>query len=975
MLTKKTLMKRFSKSPNRYWRVELFREKGFIRKKCSKCDKHFWTLEPERKTCGDPPCENYGFIGKTITGVKWDYVQTWKAFEKFFMKNGHASVPRYPVIDRWRPDLFFTIASIQDFQRLEKGNMVFEYPANPLVVPQVCLRFPDIQNVGVTGRHHTSFVMSGQHAFGHPREGYFKDRCIELNFRFLTESMKIPPEELTYVESLWAMPDLSAFGPSMETLSRGLELVNSVFMQFTKSGSSFRELPLKVIDVGWGHERLVWFTQGTPTGYDAVFGPVLDYLRKRTGLGDSDLLDRYAVLSGSLDTDEAGDIRKSREDIARKLGVSLKELTEVIEPTQALYAIADHTKTLLFATADGGIPSNVGGGYNLRVILRRMLSFINEFGFDMDLNKVAQLHTNYLHPMFPELSSGLDGFAKILDIERERYERTLEKAGILIQRELNKGGAIDTETMVKLYTSNGITPELIEKVARDRGLGFSLPEGFYSRLTQEHMSSEKDKAGDALKVDVSGIPKTRALFYEKPYDRKFTARVIARLGEWIALDRTLFYSEGGGQLSDRGTIRAGAREFRVMDVQKLEDVILHRVDRPEGLKKGQAVTGEIDWDRRHTLMKMHTCTHLVAGAARKVIGSHVWQAGAKKGLETSRIDLTHYRPFTQEELMEIEELANKMVRKDMPVKSEFMSRGEAEKKYGFTLYQGGASPGKLVRVVNTANGFDVEACGGTHLERTGEIELVKIIRTERIQDGVNRLEYSCSRPCFTYLKEQEGIAREIIHSLSGTPLAGMAAQSIRTEGDISCDIQEAASALSVEPGTLPKTFQRFVKEISEDHERINQTRASLDQRTRPLDEESYFISHSGRPSDLGELARTVFGIWKDQKKAMESLTGQMARSKASRLITKARNNRILEVFPGDRMALIGVAEQALKINPKLTIILANQAGDIIAMSRTQDASKSLKELLDRAGGSGGGSRELAQGRVELSKLMKLMPRD
>ena len=201
MLDKKTLIEKFRKTPDKYWKVDLFKDKGFERRKCTTCDKYFWTLDPERKTCGDPPCENYGFIGNTVTKVKWDYVQTWKAFEKFFMSKGHASVPRYPVIDRWRPDLYFTIASIQDFQRLEKGNMVFEYPANPLVVPQVCLRFPDIQNVGVTGRHHTSFVMSGQHAFGHPNNGYFKDRCLELNFEFLNRVMGIPEKELTYVES------------------------------------------------------------------------------------------------------------------------------------------------------------------------------------------------------------------------------------------------------------------------------------------------------------------------------------------------------------------------------------------------------------------------------------------------------------------------------------------------------------------------------------------------------------------------------------------------------------------------------------------------------------------------------------------------------------------------------------------------------------------------------------------------------
>ncbi|MCJ7817052.1 MAG: alanine--tRNA ligase-related protein, partial [Candidatus Aenigmarchaeota archaeon] len=222
MFTKDILKRNFAKEWKKHYQLELFSEKGFIRKTCPKCGKNFWTLDPERILCGDPPCENYGFIGKPITKNKWDYVQTWKEFESFFKKNGHTSIPRYPVIDRWRPDLFFTIASIQDFQRIDQGNMVFENPADPLVVPQVCLRFPDIPNIGVTGRHHSSFIMSGQHSFGN----YWKDRCIQLNFEFLTKNMGIPEKELVYTEDVWAMPDFSAFGPCMETFSKGLELVN-----------------------------------------------------------------------------------------------------------------------------------------------------------------------------------------------------------------------------------------------------------------------------------------------------------------------------------------------------------------------------------------------------------------------------------------------------------------------------------------------------------------------------------------------------------------------------------------------------------------------------------------------------------------------------------------------------------------------------------------------------------------------------
>ncbi|MFQ5648251.1 MAG: alanine--tRNA ligase-related protein, partial [Candidatus Aenigmatarchaeota archaeon] len=544
MLTKDGLRAKFSRDWKKQYEVELFRQKGFVRKQCV-CGKHFWTLDPDRKLCGDTSCENYGFIGRPITKARWDYIKTWKEFEKFFVKAGHTSVKRYPVVDRWRPDLYFTIASIQDFQRIDKGKMVFEYPADPLVVPQVCLRFPDIPNVGVTGTHHTSFIMPGQHAFG----SYWKDRCIELNFEFLNKVMGIPEKELIYVEDVWAMTDFSAFGPSVETLSRGCELVNSVFMQYTKTNGSYKELPQKVIDVGWGHERLAWFSNGTPTTYDIVFGPVTDWMKKQTGLKPGDVFHRYSVLAGKLNFDEIQNLKKAKLNIARELGIEPKNLHALIEPLQALYAIADHIKTLLFAVTDGSIPSNVGGGYNLRVLLRRSLGFMKEFGFDFDLMDIAERHARHLKPLSPELKDGLAPLAQILEVEQARHQKTLERAAGLVQRELKKG-KIPDKKLTQLYTSNGVTPELVEKIAHQEGVPFSIPDDFYARLTAQHEAGEKEHEKELLDLDVRGLPPTKKLFYDKPTQTKFKARVLKRLGDWIVLDQTLFYPTGGGQPSD-----------------------------------------------------------------------------------------------------------------------------------------------------------------------------------------------------------------------------------------------------------------------------------------------------------------------------------------------------------------------------------------------------------------------------------------
>jgi len=968
--TKESLKKEFTKDWKKHYQLEIFKERGFRRKRCPQCGKNFWTLDEDRKLCGDPPCESYGFLGMPITKKKWDYIEAWRQFESFFRKNGHDSVPRYPVIDRWRPDLYFTMASIQDFQRLDKGNMVFEFPSNPLVVPQMCLRFNDIPNVGVTGRHHTSFIMGGQHSFG----DYWKDRCIELNFNFLTKSMGIPEKELTYTEDLWAMPDFSAFGPSMETFSKGLEIVNSVFMQFTKKGTSFRELPMKVIDVGWGHERIAWFTTGTYTGYDTTFGPVISWMKKQAGLHQNDLFDEYSKFAGHLNVDEVKNIEKIRKDIAKKLGVDARELNSVVEPMQALYAIADHAKTLLFAVTDGGIPSNVGGGYNLRVLLRRAFSFMKDFEFSFTLPKVAELHAKHLYPLFPELMGGREILSKIMGIEKDRYEKTLEKTGILIRTELNKG-KLDTKKMIQLYVSNGINPELIEKVAKEQGHDFSVPTDFYIKLTDAHMTGEKEKEKGHLKVSTHGIQETRMLYYDEPYQKEFDAHVVAKkkVGKdvWLVLDKTLFYPEGWGQPFDQGILSMGAEEFKVSSVQKLEGIVFHRIDNPEKIKKGDIVHGRIDWEKRYILMKMHSATHLVAGAARKVIGPHIWQAGANKGFERSRIDLTHYKPFTQEEIVQIERVANDVVKKEMPIKSQVLSRKEAEKKYGFVLYQGGASPGKDVRVIDTANGFDVEACGGTHLKNTGEIDLIKIMRTERIQDGVNRIEFAAGDPAFDFITENESIIKKILHSVSRLGLYESVAHSLQTEEDASYDVMSAASVFSVEPKTLLNTFQRFVDEIRKDHDDLNRIRREMGTPEKILSTETFF-RNAPRISSLRTLAENIFHVWKEQKKEIDSQKESLARVKASKLISKSRKGRLMDIIKGERSDLIKTASEIVEKNPDVTVILSNQVGDLVVMSRRENAGDVLKEIVEKAGGSGGGKGDLAQGRVDVSKFVKLL---
>ncbi|HDD45940.1 MAG TPA: alanine--tRNA ligase [Candidatus Aenigmarchaeota archaeon] len=940
MLTKEKLKAEFSKDWKRHYEVEVFREKGFTRKICKRCGKAFWSIA-ERELCGTPSCENYGFIGKPITKRKLDYIEAWHAFEKFFVKHGHASVDRYPVVDRWRPDLYFTIASIQDFQRIDNNQIIMEYPADPLIVPQVCLRFNDIPNVGVTGRHHTSFIMSGQHSFGK----YWKDECIELNFEFINKVLGVPEEEIIYVEDLWAMPDFSQFGPSLETFSKALELVNSVFSQFTAQGNGYAELSQKVIDVGWGHERIVWFTQGSVTGYEAVFGPVARWAKKQAGIEESKLFKRYALLAGSMSFDESN-IERVKREIANKLNVSVSAIDSSIRPMQALYAILDHTKTLLFAIADGAIPSNVGGGYNLRVLLRRVFSFIDEYNFDLDIVKLADMHAKFLKPLFPELSGAIDIFSDIVTVERSRYRSSRNKAKAIVKKIIEKNETIDSKKLIQLYTSNGVTPELIKEVASEMKKSIIMPEDFYAKLTEMHMTKKKEKKKAGL--EVNGIKETELLFYEDAYAKEFDATVVKVIGEWVVLDRTLFYPEGGGQPCDKGVINGK----KVRDVQKIGGVVLHRVD--GRFKEGEKVHGAIDWKRRYRLMKMHTATHIIAGAARKIFGKHVWQAGTQKGYKLSRLDLTHYKPFTQDDLKKIERLANDIVKQKLNVGIRFMKRGEAEKEYGFVLYQGGASPGKIVRVIRIpAEGeiFDVEACGGTHLNNTGEIERIKIIASERVQDGVNRLEFSVAEAALEFEKKDETLFNNILEAIRDFV-------KVKKRDDIERQIANACDVFSVGKEHLLMTFKKFCNAIIADINEINKLNPSIKKSIWCKDVDT-----------LADGASYIFQLWKRQRKEIEKLKRDASQALIEKLLKKIKNHMLIEIVDMDRKGMIALAESILKEKSNVTVVLANKNKEIVVMSNSEDAAVILRDIINKCGGAGGGKGKLAQGKIEhLEKL-------
>src|SRR4030042_3975293 len=326
-------------------------------------------------------------------------------------------------------------------------------------------------------------------------------------------------------------------------------------------------------------------------------------------------------------------------------------------------------------------------------------------------------------------------------------------------------------TLSEMDDSQGLPPEIVKQTAEAEGVKVEVPENFYALIAKRHMQStkpveEEAAVEQALEAAVEGLQPTEQIYYTDQYMKEFDAKVLKIVnGEYVALDRTCFYPEGGGQPADHGFLAFGKVKAEVVDVQKIGRVIVHRLKGSSVPKEGATVKGFLDWEKRYALMKAHTATHLINGAARRVLGEHVWQHGTQKGSESSRLDISHYRRLSAEEVHKIETLANEAILANLRVETAWLSRNEAESRYGFRLYQGGAVPGKEIRVVKTGD-WDVEACAGTHLNSTGEIGFIKIVYTERVQDGVERLAYAVGLQALKAVQQQERLLWKVSEVLS-----------------------------------------------------------------------------------------------------------------------------------------------------------------------------------------------------------------
>ena len=820
------------------YRLDYFEEEGFHRKECPVTGVHFWTRDPDRETCGEPPADDYSFIDNPGFDEAYTLSEMRETFLSFFEDNGHERIQPYPVAaNRWRDDVLLTQASIYDFQPLVTSGQT-PPPANPLTVSQPCIRMQDIDNVGKTGRHTMAFEMMAHHAFNtredveneyaYEGEVYWKDRTVELCDQFF-EHMGADLEEITYIEDPWVGGGNA--GPAFEVLYRGAELATLVFMSMEqdeegeyemKDGNRYSPMDTYIVDTGYGLERWTWVSQGTPTVYEAIYPDTIEFLKDNAGIAltdeESELVHRAAKLSGYLDIDEIEDLTAARADVADQLGVDADELAGLLEPLETIYAIADHCRTLAYMFGDEIVPSNVGTGYLARMVLRRTKRLVDEVGVDAPLDELVDMQAERLG------YENRDTIRDIVRTEERKYRETLErgrrKVESLAAEYADRGEPIPVDELVELYDSHGIQPGMVEEIAGEYGADVRVPDDFYSLVADRHSGVDAAEAAADADDRLADLPDTEKLFYDDQERTEFEAVVLDVFergdGYDVVLDQTMFYPEGGGQPADHGTLTTDDATVRVTDVQEHDGVVVHRADGDPGT--GEFVRGQLDVERRQRLMRHHTATHVIGFAAREVLGEHVRQAGAQKGTDRARLDITHYERLSRADVKRIEAVANEIVMQNRPVEQAWPDRNEAEAEHGFDLYQGGIPPGAQIRTITI--GEDVQACGGTHVSRTGDIGAIKMRSTEPVQDGIERLVFAAGDAAIDETQRVEDA------------------------------LYEAAEILDVTPEDVPATAERFFEEWKERGKTIEQLQTELAEARASADDA---IDIDGTPAAVRRL--------------------------------------------------------------------------------------------------------------------------
>jgi len=883
------------------YQLDYFKSQGFTRKVCKACGSAFWTRDPSREICGDAPCEPYTFIGNPI--FRPHTLDTMReAYLSFFENQGHTRIERYPVAARWRDDIYLTIASIADFQPFVTGGIV-PPPANPLTISQPCIRLNDLDSVGKSGRHLTTFEMMAHHAFNTPNEEiYWKDRTVELCDQFIA-SIGGDINQVTYKENPWIGGGNA--GPSVEVLIGGLEIATLVFMSLGRQktqekgydlkGEMYYPMKLRIVDTGYGLERLVWASKGSPTIYDAVFPEMVSHVMSAAGLTHmldnkeyTKILALNAKFAGLMDI-SGTNLFNLRKKVAAAIDISPEKLDKMITPVEKVYAIVDHTRCLAFMLGDCIVPSNVREGYLARLVIRRTLRLMTDLKIQEPLADLIEQQTKILGNK--KFEQDIAVVREIVDRETEKYAQTLERGTRIVQKVAKtykaKSQRVPLAEIITLYDSHGIQPEMVKEIAMKEGAVVDLPDNFYSVVADMHSESKKEVEEDKTAKYVERmriLPPTKKSYYEQPSDIEFEAVVLDYFDDYAVLDQTLFYPEGGGQPADTGTLVSAEAMIRVDGVVKVGEVVLHHITGGV-LRRGDRVKGMVDEERRWSLMRHHTGTHILLHAAKEVLGAHIHQAGAQKGAESSRVDIRHFKHITQDELHRIEIAANRMIMASQPVEISIEDRTKAEQKYGFSLYQGGVPPGKDIRIVKVAG--DIEACAGTHCRNTGEVGMIKIIRVEHIQDGIERIEFAAGVAAIYYMQHMEGL------------------------------MTASADTLSVQFENLPATVTRFFTE------------------------------------------------WKDQRKEIERMSAQMVELEMQSLVPESINgiDVIVRRIDLPQKELSAIAASVAEKGGVALIAGAGETARVVLASGNPkvNAGEIIGQVCELLGGKGGGKPTLAQG--------------
>jgi alanyl-tRNA synthetase len=690
-------------------------------------------------------------------------------FLKFFERHGHSIVPSSSLVPGNDPTLLFTNAGMVQFKEVFLGQE--KRPYARAVSSQRCVRaggkHNDLENVGYTARHHTFFEMLGNFSFG----DYFKREAIRFAWDFLTRDMKLPAERLWITiykddeeaadiwlkemkvdpkrftrlgesSNFWQMGDTGPCGPCSEIFydhgpavaggppgspdedgDRYIEIWNLVFMQYNRdAGGTLHPLPKPSVDTGMGLERVAAVMQGVHSNYE------IDIFRN--------LINAVADILATQD-----------------------------RSNKSLNVIADHIRSCAFLVVDGVLPSNEGRGYVLRRIIRRaarhghLLGAQEPFFWRLVTPLVKEMGDAY-----PELAKARTQVERVLRQEEERFAETLTKGMKILEDDIAQmqGKVIPGETVFKLYDTYGFPADLTNDIARERGLSLDM-DGF-----ERAMEGQRDQARAAsgfktagvVSLDEMRIQPAEFTGYEATHGE---ARITAiRVGDAEAkeikvgqegvvyLERTPFYAESGGQAGDQGILATASARFVVRDTQKGH---AHIGKLESGtLKVGERVACEVDATRRRSTAGNHSATHLLHAALKKVLGSHVQQKGSLVDAERLRFDFAHFEPITRAQIDEIERLVNEEIRANDPVDTRIMSTQAAMASGAMALF--GEKYGDEVRVVGMGD-FSTELCGGTHVQRTGDIGLFKIVAEGGVAAGVRRIEAVTGAGALAYVRQTE----------------------------------------------------------------------------------------------------------------------------------------------------------------------------------------------------------------------------